>query len=91
MKGVHIRLLVCGILLHASQQVIDSDIALKMNDVSWKLRQMTSPSDSGLNREIAILLLPCENLLTGGYAEQFLVTLLKHADLDYDTTRASLW
>lgn len=75
-------------LIFVSGQVVGND-ANRISDMSWKLRQLTGPTE--LHREIVIVLLPCPELYVEGHLEQFLLKFLRHADVDYDTTRVSMW
>ena len=61
----------------------------RISEVSWRLREITKTT--ALLKEIAILLLPCDELLVNGHLLEFLTKLLKHADVEYESTRVSLW
>lgn len=61
----------------------------EVNEMSYRLRELTS--ETTIRREIAILLLPCPALLADRHLEEFLIKLLKHANVDYELTRVSMW
>lgn len=66
----------------------------RLNEISWSLRQMTNHSTSGnagTVKEVAVVILPCKELLQGSYLRRFLNKLLMYSNVDYRVTRVSLW
>ena len=66
----------------------------RLNKISWSLRQLTNHSTSrsaGTVKEVAVVVLPCKELVQGNYLRRFLNKLLMYSDVDYRVTRLSLW
>lgn len=66
----------------------------RLNEMSWNLRQMTNHSSSGSSdtvKEVAIVVLPCKELVKGSYLRRFLNKLLMYSNVDYQITRVSMW
>ena len=66
----------------------------RLNEISWSLRQLTNHSTSGnagTVKEVAVVILPCKELVQGSYLRRFLNKLLMYSSVDYRVTRVSLW